>query len=405
MIHIPRVVAVAALISPVPVTAAVTPTTISGPGTGPASWAFPAGDTVAWRAASGATWAASATAGVWSPPSAVSPRSLAGLASGGGSTLVATADVTGNFAFEVREAGAAGAWTVIPGLEGRTAREGLALALNARGEALVAWVERIGSGDLSRVFVAWRRPGQAWSAPKRLGGRYSFGEGDGGVRAALDDSGRGTVVWSPRGRRTAAVGVVFGRWAAPRRYGTGSAKVVAAGNRTLVTWVAPDQHAIRAATMGAFRLAPPRTVLTVPAGIFIADVYPAVAADGSAVVAYTPQRVRRTGTTVRRAAITRTPAGAWSRPVPLSAAAPLGFGLPWTTSSVAGDGALTVAWRRAGRVEARTGRIGQPWGPVIQLGTGSSAALPLAAPSPAAGARITWVDRSGAVQVADLPSP
>lgn len=407
MTTIPRAAALAAALAVVPATAAVTPTTLSGPGSQPASWSIPAGDAVAWTTASGETWGATATDGVWSPASAIAPTALFGLAAGGGSTLALTVDVvTGGFAPEVREAGAGGAWTPVPGLEGRSARGGAAVAVNARGEGLVAWATLADPSGRYRVFVAWRRPGGAWSAPKQLGRKFRMGEGETGLRAALDDAGRGTVTWTSRGRITAAVGVVFGKWAAPRTYGTGSATVVAAGSRTVVAWVEGRQRVIRIATMGAFRLSPPRTVLVAPAGIAIADVYPAVGPDGTAVVAYTPQRIRPgTGTTVRRAAITRSPAGAWSRPVTLSPPAPAVRGIPWTTASVARDGTLAVAWRQADHIEARTRRIGGAWAPVTVPGTVTGSAIPTAAPSPAAGARLTWVDSARVVRVVDLPVP
>ncbi|MCC6830874.1 MAG: hypothetical protein IT200_05970 [Thermoleophilia bacterium] len=410
MISIPRAALAAAVLAVVPASAAVTPTTLAGPSGVPVSGVLPAGDVVAWTTfgAVPATRASVSTGGVWSAPAEVAPApaGIADVATGGGSTLAAAVDAIGTTgALRVFELGAGGAWTVVPGLDGATARGGTAIAVNARGEALVAWASRVdASTGTHRVFVAWRHPGGAWSAPRQLGAKTSFAEGEPGLDAALDDSGRGTVAWTARGRRTAAVGNVSGRWAAPRTHGAGDIRVVAAGTRTLAAWVGPDRRTIRAATMGAFRLSRPRTVLRTSPATSIADAYPAIGPDGTALIAYTPQRLRAPFT-VRRAVVLRTRAGAWSRPEVLSAPAPTGSGIPWTTASVAADGTLAVAWRRPGRVEARTARPGGTWTAVTPLGTGNRETLPMAAPGRATGARIAWADAGRAVRVVDLPSP
>lgn len=401
----PAGAAVAALLlAPSTVAAAAGPSaTLSAPGS-PAVFPFPAPDVTLWTDTSGtrSVWGATRSGASWSAPERITSGIVFDVASGGGTTLAAVGDARLGAPIRVLER-AGGAWTPVAAL-GTPAATDAAVAVNARGDAVIAW-QRDAGAERRRVFVAWRRAGGAWSAPKRLGTTTPVGEGDVGLRAALDDRGRGTVVWTARGTITAAAGVVAGRWGAPRTYGNGYPQVVAAGSRTLVTWVGPDTRTIRLAGWGAFRLTPPRVVLRAPANVAIAAAVPGVNAGGVAVIAYTPQTLRSRRYTLRVVAVTGVGNGPWSAPSVLSGPATPIRATAAAVPAVAADGTIGLAWRRNGRVEAVTGRPGAPWSPVADLGTANSDTIPLTTPGLATGARVTWADASRSIRVADLTHP
>ena len=117
-----------------------------------------------------------------------------------------------------------------------------AAAVNNRGDALVAWLQR---GD---VYAAIYENGQ-WCSPARLPGNSLSNEN---VHVFLDDAGRGYAVWEVSNPRTFGLIMAVrsgGRWS-PASIGCDSAlNPLIAGSRVtgtlVVTWLAPESNAYR----------------------------------------------------------------------------------------------------------------------------------------------------------------
>jgi hypothetical protein len=85
------------------------------------------------------------------------------------------------------------------------------VAMNARGDVVVAWREFPAHG--CRVRVAFYRAGRGWSAPRTVSDTHASGEGQ---RVAIDERGDATVIWSAQRGRHAFVELATrdsaGRW-------------------------------------------------------------------------------------------------------------------------------------------------------------------------------------------------
>jgi hypothetical protein len=91
------------------------------------------------------------------------------------------------------------------------------VAMNARGDALVAW--RVDTGYGCPVHAALHRAGRGWNRPRTVSDPYAFCE-SGNHRVAIDEHGDAIVVWfAQRGRPLfveEATTAANGRWSARR---------------------------------------------------------------------------------------------------------------------------------------------------------------------------------------------
>jgi len=161
-----------------------------------------------------------------------------------GAAIVAASD-RGRLRVALREP--AGAWGAPFTLAARDVGQA-AVAISARGDAVVAWTEGVGPREDGRVRVA-RRPGSgAFGSPETLDPSVSPSVFQ-SLEAGIDASGEAIVMFTGEGTRAretvnvviAPPGAPFG---APERLGQGSldspALAVAADGRALVTTSAYD---------------------------------------------------------------------------------------------------------------------------------------------------------------------
>lgn len=379
---------------------------VSTPPAQPAYAPVTAGDTVLWSSVMAGVpqaWQARWDGSGWSAPvEAGDPGEFVVTGdAGGGRTLAVVASGAGASATaRLVERVGPGPWAQATGAPSPASSRAVAVAVGARGEAVIAWARAL-DARRARITVAWsRRPGR-WSAPTPLGAPVPAYEGWTGPRVALSDDGRATVVWDRAGRVQAAAGVVGGRWAAPRAYGHGTPAVAAAGSRTVVAWV-DGLRRVMVAGRGAWGLTPPRVAVQVPRGQAVGEVVPAVAADGTAIVVYTPQ----TGVTgparryrIRVTAVRGLRTGMWGVPAPLSPPLPVTSAPVAPTVAVSSATDAVVAWRTGSEVRSARWSGSAGWTSAEVLGTAGRDTRPVAAPA-TPGAWVAWTDAKRAVRVA-----
>lgn len=370
----------------------------------PAYLPLAVGDVVLWSSVRDGVphvWEATRGGDGWSVPRSIGAAGDVAVTadSGGGRTLAIIGSVSG--APRLMERTAGGLWDVVATLGSAPLARYVALDVSARGEAVVASVRRVGRSHV-RVVVSTSRAAGEWTAAHALGARLPLYEGWTGPQVAVDDAGRATVVWGRTGRVVAAAGVVNGRWAGPRPYGHGVPSVAAAGSRTVVTWV-EGLHTVMAAGRGAWGLTPPRAAVRVGAGTAIGETIPAVAADGAAVVAYTPQigasgPARRYRTRV--AAVRGARTGEWGRPTFLSAPLPVTAHPLAPTVAAASASDVLVAWRAGTALRAARTGPDRAWNTPVTLGDAGDDTRAVTATG-AAGTWLAWSDSGHAVRVSE----
>jgi hypothetical protein len=118
---------------------------------------------------------------------------------------------------EVAMRSAGGAFSSPQMISGRENAFEPRVAMNARGDALVAW--RVDSGRGCPVRAAFHRAGGGWSRPTTVSDLHAFCEG-GNHRVAIDERGDAIVVWfAQRGRPSfveEATRDANGRWGTRR---------------------------------------------------------------------------------------------------------------------------------------------------------------------------------------------
>ncbi len=161
-----------------------------------------------------------------------------------GAAILAASD-RGRLRVALREP--AGAWGAPFTLAARDVGEA-AVAISARGDAVVAWTEGVGLRETGRLRAARRPRGGAFAAPETLDPSVSSSVFE-SLEAGIDASGEAMVMFSGEGTRARdTVNVVIAPpgapFRAPQRLGPGSidapALAVAADGRALVTASAYD---------------------------------------------------------------------------------------------------------------------------------------------------------------------
>ncbi len=163
--------------------------------------------------------------GGWTAPSALAPVAWApelGATGDGGALALWTTRADGTDTVVARRLGVDGTWAA-PETVSAAPAQSVRLAVNAAGEAIAAWLVEVWSGYSVRndVWASRRDPSGAWSSPASL---ESSAASVYFPAVALDDAGRGLVVWS-EANAVAAAELQLGSWTTARTLATGLSNV------------------------------------------------------------------------------------------------------------------------------------------------------------------------------------
>jgi hypothetical protein len=364
----------------------------------------------AWSEAEGGqVWTAVRRAGAWSSPTALpvtAPAYVWDVAvDGRGTALVAVVERPGAARARIRvfAAGANGAWTASPQLAPAAARfvRGVTLAAAADGTVVVAFERYDPPNGRSVVMAATRAPGAAWRPAVAVGRPGPADEYGLDPDGAAGTRGRAVVVWSDRGGPiVAAARSAGGRWGDATKlaaHGYGPRVALAPDGRGLATWASTDfrgqRITVRART-AAGSWGPPRTVPG-PRGSSGGGPALAVGAGGRALLAVG----RGEGSTLAVHVATRGRRGAFTAlrrlPQPMVFPSPV-VPAPAVDALTASAG---VAWVAGNRVRLVSRRPGGSWSAVRSLGP-TSRAPSLAA----AGGRLLvgWVESGDRIVVREV---
>jgi hypothetical protein len=228
---------------------------VNGEGNAAAVWAYNDSDTVyaAVRPAGGRFEPAGGTAlGVRT--SLISAGPVVGLDARGDATAVwATGTYPNNFSVQAATRPAHGSWSSPQTISTPSTQPiGVALAVDARGNALAAWtdVKAVGFG----LVAAFRPADRAWEAPREVTPAANYGI----PQIALDTSGVGMLVWScclsPSRIEAATFSAASRTWSPPENISpTGVAAedphlAVDANGNALVVWTTSPSLSLQAAT-------------------------------------------------------------------------------------------------------------------------------------------------------------
>jgi hypothetical protein len=179
----------------------------------------------------------------WRPPETIAPRAETQLLSSplvaldGRGTAISTWGVltASGWSGAIAERRARTGWTGSRALP----HVPEALAVNERGDAVIAWIEPVSKGR--RVALSWRRPAGGWQQAELVS---PAGQEAAAPRVALDARGGALVVWAVR-RGAADESLVVaaarsprGSWTRPRTLavGTEAEPAIAADGSALVVW-------------------------------------------------------------------------------------------------------------------------------------------------------------------------